>query len=158
MYIIDPGEGFLACGYEGKGRLEEPENIVQIIIEDLLKHCPLTGKKALVTAGPTHEAIDAVRFIGNHSTGLMGISIAETLAEKLTAHSCTITKKVGEEEKLFGSVTSADIEAALKRDGFDISRKDIVLPEHIKALGVYTVPVKIHTGVEAHLKVWVVKE
>ena len=84
--------------------------------------------------------------------------LAETLAEKLTAHSCTITKKVGEEEKLFGSVTSADIEAALKRDGFDISRKDIVLPEHIKALGVYTVPVKLHTGVEAHLKVWVVKE
>ncbi|MEI6079436.1 MAG: 50S ribosomal protein L9 [bacterium] len=83
---------------------------------------------------------------------------AEKLAEKLSAHSCTIAKKVGEEEKLFGSVTSADIEAALKRDGFDIARKDIVLSDNIKALGIYTVPVKIYSGVEAHLKVWVVKE
>lgn len=83
---------------------------------------------------------------------------AEKLAEKLSAHSCTISKKVGEEEKLFGSVTTADIEAALKRDGFDIDKKDIVMPDHIKALGIYTVPVKICTGVEAHLKVWVVKE
>ena len=82
----------------------------------------------------------------------------EKLAEKLSAHSCTIAKKVGEEEKLFGSVTSADIEAALKRDGFDIARKDIVLSDNIKALGIYTVPVKIYPGVEAHLKVWVVKE
>jgi large subunit ribosomal protein L9 len=83
---------------------------------------------------------------------------AEKLAEKLSAHSCTIAKKVGEEEKLFGSVTSADIEAALKRDGFDIPRKDIVLSDHIRALGIYTVPVKIYPGVEAHLKVWVVQE
>jgi large subunit ribosomal protein L9 len=83
---------------------------------------------------------------------------AEKLAEKLSAHSCTIAKKVGEEEKLFGSVTSADIEAALKRDGFDIPRKDIVLSDHIKALGIYTVPVKLYPGVEAHLKVWVVQE
>jgi large subunit ribosomal protein L9 len=83
---------------------------------------------------------------------------AEKLAEKLSAHSCTIAKKVGEEEKLFGSVTSADIAAALKRDGFDIPRKDIVLSDHIKALGIYTVPVKLYPGVEAHLKVWVVQE
>ena len=83
---------------------------------------------------------------------------AEKLAEKLSTHSCTIAKKIGEEEKLFGSVTSADIEAALKRDGFDIPRKDIVLSDHIKALGIYTVPVKLYPGVEAHLKVWVVQE
>jgi large subunit ribosomal protein L9 len=83
---------------------------------------------------------------------------AEKIAEKLSAHSCTITKKTGEGEKLFGSVTSADIEEALKRDGFEISKKDIVLPEHIKALGIYTVPVRVYPGVEAHLKVWVVQE
>ena len=83
---------------------------------------------------------------------------AEKIAEKLAAHSCTITKKVGEGEKLFGSVTSADIEEALKRDGFEISKKDIVLPEHIRALGIYTVPVSVYPGVEAHLKIWVVQE
>ena len=83
---------------------------------------------------------------------------AEKIAEKLSAHSCNITKKVGEGDKLFGSVTTADIEEALKRDGFDVSRKDIVLPEHIKALGVYTVPVRVYPGVEAHLKIWVVQE
>jgi large subunit ribosomal protein L9 len=83
---------------------------------------------------------------------------AEKITEKLSAHSCTITKKTGEGEKLFGSVTSADIEEALKRDGFEISRKDIVLPEHIKALGIYTVPVRVYPGVEAHLKIWVVQE
>jgi len=83
---------------------------------------------------------------------------AEKTAEKLSAHSCTIIKKAGEEDKLFGSVTTADIEEALKKDGFEISRKDIVIPEPIKALGIYTIPVKVYHGVEAHLKVWVVKE
>jgi large subunit ribosomal protein L9 len=83
---------------------------------------------------------------------------AEKIAEKLSAHSCTINKKVGEDDKIFGSVTTADIEEALKKDGFDISKKDIILEDHIKALGVYTIPVKVHTGVTANLKVWVVKE
>ena len=85
------------------------------------------------------------------------IKEAEKIAEKLSAHSCTITKKVGEEEKLFGSVTAADIEEVLKKDGFDINKKNILLEEHIKALGVYTVPVKVHPEVKANLKVWVVK-
>ncbi len=83
---------------------------------------------------------------------------AEKIAEKLSAHSCTVAKKVGEEEKIFGSVTTADIEAALKKDGFNISKKDIVIPEPIKVLGIYTVQVKVFTGVESSLKVWVVQE
>ncbi len=83
---------------------------------------------------------------------------AQKIAEKLSAHSCTIAKKVGEDDKLFGSVTTSDIEEALKKDGFDIDRKSIILEDHIKALGVYTIPVKIHSGITANLKVWVVKE
>lgn len=82
---------------------------------------------------------------------------AEKLAQKLSDFSCTIAKKVGENEKLFGSVTSADIEEALTKEGFEISRKDIVLEEPIKALGVYTVLVKLPQAVEANLKVWVVQ-
>lgn len=82
---------------------------------------------------------------------------AEKLAQKIAEFSCTIAKKVGENEKLFGSVTSADIEEALTKEGFKISRKDIVLEEPIKALGVYTVLVKLPQAVDANLKVWVVQ-
>ncbi|MBY0144533.1 bifunctional phosphopantothenoylcysteine decarboxylase/phosphopantothenate--cysteine ligase CoaBC [Neobacillus niacini] len=77
--FIEPGEGYLACGYVGKGRLEEPEKIVELIrqhfsAKNTLK---LKGKTVLVTAGPTREKIDPVRFITNHSTGKMGYSLAE---------------------------------------------------------------------------------
>jgi len=82
---------------------------------------------------------------------------AQDLAKKLSAHSCTISKKVGENDKIFGSVTSTDIETALVKDGFKVSKKDIVLNDPIKALGVYTVPVRICQGVEANVKVWVVQ-
>lgn len=80
--IIEPAEGFLACGTEGKGRMEELSVIFSLTEKELKKKEPLTGKKALVTAGPTYEAIDPVRFIGNFSSGLMGYSIAEELADK----------------------------------------------------------------------------
>ncbi|MGM0835618.1 MAG: bifunctional phosphopantothenoylcysteine decarboxylase/phosphopantothenate--cysteine ligase CoaBC [Bacillota bacterium] len=83
--FIEPGEGFLACGYVGKGRLEEPESIVQAVIDhfttDPSKASPLQGKKILVTAGPTLEKIDPVRFISNRSTGKMGYRIAEVAAD-----------------------------------------------------------------------------
>ncbi len=77
--FIEPGEGYLACGYVGKGRLEEPETIVshlqQFFQQD--KPLPLRGKKFLITAGPTRESLDPVRFITNHSSGKMGYALAE---------------------------------------------------------------------------------
>ena len=79
--IIQAAEGFLACGYEGSGRMEEPENIISFIEKDLKKKTKLNCKKFLVTAGPTYEAIDPVRFVGNNSSGLMGFAIAEKMAE-----------------------------------------------------------------------------
>ncbi|MDD3875978.1 MAG: bifunctional phosphopantothenoylcysteine decarboxylase/phosphopantothenate--cysteine ligase CoaBC [Bacteroidales bacterium] len=82
VYFIEPTEGFLACGYEGKGRMAEPEDIVNFISNLLTQSACLYGYKALVTAGPTHEAIDPVRFIGNHASGKMGFAIAEALALK----------------------------------------------------------------------------
>ncbi|WP_462409222.1 bifunctional phosphopantothenoylcysteine decarboxylase/phosphopantothenate--cysteine ligase CoaBC [Neobacillus sp. Marseille-QA0830] len=77
--FIEPGEGYLACGYVGKGRLEDPETIVKLIQTYFLdnKNTPLEGKTFLVTAGPTRERIDPVRFISNHSTGKMGYALAE---------------------------------------------------------------------------------
>ncbi|WP_271392743.1 bifunctional phosphopantothenoylcysteine decarboxylase/phosphopantothenate--cysteine ligase CoaBC [Aequorivita sinensis] len=73
--------GELASGLVGQGRMAEPEDIVSFLENDILGKLPLRGKKILITAGPTYEAIDPVRFIGNHSSGKMGYSIAETAAE-----------------------------------------------------------------------------
>lgn len=76
--FIEPSEGYLACGYVGKGRLEEPEKIVELVKLFFTKKNPkLIGKKVIITAGPTQEAIDPVRYITNHSTGKMGYAIAE---------------------------------------------------------------------------------
>jgi len=83
---------------------------------------------------------------------------AEVLAKQLSAVSCTVAKKAGEEDKLFGSVTTKDIEEALKTEGFSIDRKQVLLEEPIKRLGVYPVTIKIHPEVTAEVKVWVVKE
>lgn len=78
--IIDPTYGELASGLVGNGRMAEPEDIVKSIENLFSDNQPLQGKKVLVTAGPTYEAIDPVRFIGNHSSGKMGFAIAEELA------------------------------------------------------------------------------
>jgi phosphopantothenoylcysteine decarboxylase/phosphopantothenate--cysteine ligase len=73
--LMEPGEGFLACGYEGKGRMPEPEKILEEIVR-VLTPKDMLNRKILVTAGPTREAIDPVRFITNPSTGKMGFAIA----------------------------------------------------------------------------------
>lgn len=80
--FIEPQTGFLACGSEGKGRMEEPDIIFQQVCQAIDGDQPLKGLKAMVTAGPTYEPIDPVRFIGNHSSGLMGFSLAEELARQ----------------------------------------------------------------------------
>ncbi|SDX20658.1 bifunctional phosphopantothenoylcysteine decarboxylase/phosphopantothenate--cysteine ligase CoaBC [Flavobacterium degerlachei] len=78
--IIPAESGELASGLSGEGRMAEPENIVSFLEEDLESRLPLKGKKILITAGPTYEAIDPVRFIGNHSSGKMGFDIAKSAA------------------------------------------------------------------------------
>ncbi|TKB95159.1 bifunctional phosphopantothenoylcysteine decarboxylase/phosphopantothenate--cysteine ligase CoaBC [Pedobacter cryophilus] len=80
--IIKPNAGELASGLYGEGRLAEPQEIFDAIVNDISKSLPLKNKKVLVTAGPTYEAIDPVRFIGNHSSGKMGYAIAEELANQ----------------------------------------------------------------------------
>jgi phosphopantothenoylcysteine decarboxylase/phosphopantothenate--cysteine ligase len=76
--MIPAETGELASGLSGEGRMSEPENIVSFLEADLESKLPLKGKKILITAGPTYEAIDPVRFIGNHSSGKMGFDIAES--------------------------------------------------------------------------------
>ncbi|MCM8570649.1 bifunctional phosphopantothenoylcysteine decarboxylase/phosphopantothenate--cysteine ligase CoaBC [Gramella jeungdoensis] len=82
--MIPAGEGELASGLHGEGRMAEPEDILKFLEDHFSENLPLKGKKFLITAGPTYEAIDPVRFIGNHSTGKMGYEIAEA-AMKLGA-------------------------------------------------------------------------
>jgi len=82
---------------------------------------------------------------------------AEKLAQKIEKTSCTISKPAGEEDKLFGSVTSLDIEKSLKEEGIKIERKKILLEEPIKTLGIYKVPIRLHPEVTANVKIWVVK-
>ena len=83
---------------------------------------------------------------------------AEKLGQQIEQLSCTFTKTVGESGKLFGSVTSMDIENYLRENGVDVDRKKISLEEPIKNLGMFTVPIKLHAEVTANLKVWVVQE
>lgn len=82
VQVIEPTEGELASHLEGKGRMEEPENIVAIIEHFFAAQNDLPGKKILITAGPTYERIDPVRFIGNFSSGKMGFSLAEECAQR----------------------------------------------------------------------------
>ncbi|MCZ8535588.1 bifunctional phosphopantothenoylcysteine decarboxylase/phosphopantothenate--cysteine ligase CoaBC [Paenisporosarcina quisquiliarum] len=92
--FIEPSEGFLACGYVGKGRLEEPEKIVSLVDAFFQpKELPLKGKKVVITAGPTRERIDPVRFLTNFSSGKMGYALAEA-ANKLGAETILVSGPV----------------------------------------------------------------
>ncbi len=81
-HIIEPASGFLASGLEGRGRMEEPENIVSHLAAFFARTADLQGRNVLITAGPTYEKIDPVRFIGNYSSGKMGYALAEECAAR----------------------------------------------------------------------------
>ena len=81
-HIIEPAEGELASHLVGKGRMEEPEKIVEILEAFFAKQQDMAGKKVVITAGPTYEKIDPVRFIGNYSSGKMGFALAEECASR----------------------------------------------------------------------------
>ncbi|MDS9470530.1 bifunctional phosphopantothenoylcysteine decarboxylase/phosphopantothenate--cysteine ligase CoaBC [Sporosarcina pasteurii] len=108
--FIEPSEGFLACGYVGRGRLEEPERIVELVKAHFKpKNLPLTGKKVVVTAGPTRERIDPVRYISNFSSGKMGYSMAEAAAS-LGAETILISGPVSLDKP--AGVKIVDVESA----------------------------------------------
>lgn len=82
VYFLEPTEGMLACGDVGKGRMQDPQLIFDALSGALQVEKPWSGKRILITAGPTHERIDPVRYIGNDSTGKMGYALAEACAER----------------------------------------------------------------------------
>jgi len=111
--VIEPTFGELASGLEGKGRMEEPENIVSEIIHFFGLKKKLKGKRVIVTAGPTVEAIDPVRFISNHSSGKMGYSIANCLAsegaEVILISGPVTANKVHNQIKIINVVSAAEM-------------------------------------------------
>ena len=108
--LIPPGNGELASGLYGEGRMAEPDEIVSFLIADIKKKLPLVNQKILVTAGPTHEAIDPVRFIGNHSSGKMGFAIADQFAS-MGAEVILVTGPTSQTSKQSG-VKRVDITSA----------------------------------------------
>ena len=82
VMFVEPGEGYLACGWIGKGRLAEPADVVQAALRAIAPKGPLAGRRVLVTAGPTLEDIDPVRFVGNRSSGRMGYAVAAEAARR----------------------------------------------------------------------------
>ena len=109
MHVIQPACGYLACGDTGAGKMPEPEELLDHIIHEIAYPKNLTGKKILVTAGPTREALDPVRFLTNHSTGKMGYAIARVAA----ARGAEVTLVTGPTEiKKPGCVKVVPIESA----------------------------------------------
>lgn len=109
-HIIEPASGELASHLVGKGRMEEPEKIVEVLEEYFANDRPLAGKKVMLTAGPTYERIDPVRFIGNFSTGKMGYSLADAAARlgaDVTLISGPVSVKANEKTVKVISVESA---------------------------------------------------
>lgn len=82
MHVVEPASGYLACGDTGAGKMPEPELLMEYIMQELAFEKDMAGKKVLVTAGPTREAIDPVRYISNYSTGKMGYAIAQAAARR----------------------------------------------------------------------------
>lgn len=109
-HIIEPSSGFLASGLEGKGRMVEPDDIVKVLEDFFALKKDLQKKKILITAGPTYEKIDPVRFIGNYSSGKMGFALAEACAER-GAEVTLITGPVSI-KTLHPSICRVDVESA----------------------------------------------
>jgi len=114
-------------------------------------------KKAILATEKSVRVLDHQKRMVQHRMARVKKDI-QKIAEEIENLSCTFTRAVGESGKLFGSVTSMDIEAYLKDNGIEVDRKKIHLEEPIKSVGKFTVPIKLHPDVSAQLKVWVVQE
>jgi len=119
-YIIEPASGYLASGLEGKGRMEDPEKIVETLNRQFY-HKDLKGKQIMITAGPTYEKIDPVRFIGNYSSGKMGFAIAEECYQR------------GADVTLIAGPVSMKCSDGIKR--IDVESSESMYNEATKAFG-----------------------
>lgn len=141
---------------------EDVENLGKI--GDLVQVKPGYARNYLIPQEKASEATVRNIKVLEHQKKLVQdrvmktIKSAEGLAQRIAAISVTLSQKVGENDRLFGSVTTMHIADALKEEGIEVDKKKILLEEPIKQLGVYSVPIKLHTDVTANLKVWIVEE
>ena len=120
--LLPVGEGFLASGLEGKGRMLEPQQIVNYVVDFFNPNLPLKDKLVLITAGPTYEAIDPVRFIGNHASGKMGFALAEVAANlgaKVILVSGPTTEKIRHPQIELKAVVSASKMFEMVKETYD---------------------------------------
>ena len=140
---------------EDDKKLGKAGDIVEV--KDGYAHNFLIPRNLAVRADASHvKQLEHERKI-LHDKSEKQLKQARKLVEQIEKASCTISVQVGEEERIFGSVTAIDIAQALGKEGVEIDKKAIQLEEPIKTLGVFTVPVKLAPEIEAKLKVWVVK-
>jgi large subunit ribosomal protein L9 len=131
---------------------------------DIVKVSPGYARNYLLPRGLAYEATPGNRKrIAMEKERLEAaeqerIKAAQALAERLESVQLTFSARVGEEEKLFGSVTASDIAHQLEAQGFDVEKKQIDLHEPIKSLGVYKIPIRLHAEVKPEIKVWVIKQ
>ena len=125
--VVEPGEGFLACGTVGKGRMEEPSVITDAIVQEIACEKDMSGVKVLVTAGPTMEAIDPVRYITNHSTGKMGYAIAKAAARRGADVTLVTGKTNLERPKYVNVVEITSAEDMFKEVTKRASKQDIII-------------------------------
>lgn len=116
----------------------------------------LPRKKAILALEGNIKQLTHQKLLASHKTA-RAVKEAQGLAKRIAAISLSISRQAGENDRLFGSVTAMDIEAALRAEKIDIDRRSIQLEEPIKNLGTFTVEVKLHSQVSAKLKLWVVK-
>lgn len=122
------------------------------------------GRNFLLPRGLATVANEANKKALEHQQRVLGkkrdklLAVAKDLASKIEKTSVTVTKQVGEEEKIFGSVTTAELEELLKAEGLDVSKKDITILDDIKKVGVYHAQVKLQSEITAKFKVWVVAQ
>ena len=136
--------------------LGKPGDVV-LVIEGYARNFLFPQKLALVSTLENKKVFETkIKKLQKHQETEK--KQAQDKAEKISQASCTITVKVGDDEKLFGTVTAADIASSLKDAGIDIDKRQVELKDPVKSLGVYQVEIKLHPEVTANAKVWVVKE
>lgn len=141
---------------------EDVENVGEA--GDIVNVADGFGRNFLIPRGKALTANERNVGVFNHRKRLVEHRRARLrqealdLAKKIEAVSCTISKQVGENDRLYGSVTALDIEEALRGEGLEISRRQLQLAEPIRNIGVFNVPVKLSSGVMSSVKVWVVKK
>ena len=133
------------------------EGDVVSVSEGYARNCLFPRNLAAPVTSATKKRLEKIRRVRDEKRKAETEAL-RVIAEKLGQASCTITVKVGETDKMFGSVTAADIVAVLKTQGFDLDKNQLKLDGPIKALGVFEVPVQLNAEVSATVKVWVVEE